>query len=71
MTTVIIPKRGGEYRRIGLVEVLWKVWVLITNNRLRTSITLHDALHGFRQARGAGMVTMEAELSQKLAGLYH
>ena len=39
------------------------------NNRLRSAITLQDALHGFRQGKGAGTATMEAKLAQQLAVL--
>ena len=38
------------------------------NNRLQDSIALHDTLHGFIQGKGMGTATMEAKLSQKLAG---
>ena len=46
-TMVLIPKGGGDYRGIGLVEIIWKVCTLIVNSRLQSSIVLHDALHGF------------------------
>ena len=70
-TMALIPNTGENYRGIGLVEVIWKVCVSITNNRLRAAITLHGKLHDFRQGRGTVTATMEAKLAQKLAGLYH
>ena len=50
---VIIPKVGWEYRGIELVEFIWKVYVLITDNRLWSVITLYGTLQGYRQGRGA------------------
>ena len=40
-------------------------------NIVRNAITLHDALHGFRQGRGAGTATIEANMAQQLAGIFH
>ena len=34
-------------------------------------MTLHDALHRFREGRGTGTATLEAKLAQKLVGLVH
>ena len=56
---VLIPKGGGYYKWIGLVECIWKVYASIMNNRLRASITLHYDSHGFRQVMEAGTATME------------
>ena len=61
---VLIPKGQGDYRGIGLVEVMWKVVALILNRRLTSSITFHDVLHGFRAGRGTGTATLEAKLLQ-------
>ena len=47
---VLIPKGGGYFRGIGLVEVIWKVCTSITNNSLQATINLHGALHGLRHA---------------------
>ena len=68
---VLIPKGGGGYSGIGLVEVIWKVRMSIVNSRLRSTIVLHDALHGFQQGRGAGTVVMEGKTEQKLVGIVH
>ena len=45
---VLIPKGRGEYRCIGLVEVMWKVCSVVVNFRLKRSFVLHNAFHGFR-----------------------
>ena len=68
-TVVLIPKGKKDYRGIGLVEVVWKVVAAILNRRFTSSITYHDALHGFRAGRGTGTATLEAKLLQQLAAL--
>ena len=66
---VLIPKGKKDYRGIGLVEVVWKVVAEILNRRFTSSITYHDALHGFRAGRGMGTTTLEANMLQKLADM--
>ena len=70
-TMVLIPKGGGEYRVIGLVETIYKVCTSIVNSRLQSSIVIHDLLHSFRQGRGTGTEIMEAKMEQQLAGIVH
>ena len=68
-TVVIIPKREGEFRGIGLVEVTWKLITVILHRWLTTGIQLHDVLHGFREGRGTGTANLEAKLLQQLAAM--
>ena len=70
-TMVLIPKGKGDYRGIGLVETIWKVYLSNVNSRLRSSIVLHDVLNGLRQGRGEGTAIMEAKMEQQLAGIVH
>ena len=70
-TMVLIPKGKREYRGIGLVETIWKVCTSIVNSRLRSSIVLHDVIHGLRQGRGTGTAIMEAKMDQQLAVIVH
>ena len=70
-TTVFLPKGRGDYCGIGLVEVVWKVCVTGVNCRLKRSVTLYDALHGFGAGRVAGTATLESKLAQQLAGISH
>ena len=56
-TVVLIPKGKGEFREIGLVEVIWKLLTIILHRRLTTGIKLHDVLHGFQEGRGTGTAT--------------
>ena len=43
-TVVLIPKGKREFRGIGLVEVSWKVVMVILHCRLAAGIKFHDAL---------------------------
>ena len=66
---VLIPKEKKDYRGIGLVEMVWKVVAAILNRHFTSSVTYHDALHGFRKGRGTGTATLEAKLLQQLAAM--
>ena len=68
-TVVLIPKRKGEFRGIGLVEVTWKVVAVILHRRLTARIKFYDALHGFWEGRGTGTATLEAKLLKQLAAM--
>ncbi len=68
VVTVLIPKGGGEYRGIGLLEPIWKVMERVMDTRLET-INLHDSLHGCLAGRGTGMGIIEGKLAQQLAHL--
>ena len=46
ITVVLLPKSGGDFRRIGLLEPAWKVVEILMDTRLKT-IELYDCLHGF------------------------
>ena len=62
----LIPKGGGEYGVIGLVEVLWKAVMVILNLLLSTSISFHDMLHIFQEGLGTGTASSEAKMIQQL-----
>ena len=63
---VLIPKGGGGYRGIGLLEPIWKVIEVIMDKRLN-EVEFRDSLHGFRAGRGTGTAIIEAKLAQQLA----
>ena len=50
-TMVFLLKGRGDYWEIGIVEVAWKVFAAVLNIRLKRSVILYDALHGFRVGR--------------------
>ena len=63
------PQGGKDYSGIGLLEVMWKVVAVILNRRFPSSITYHDALHGFRSGRGTGTATLETKMLQQLSAM--
>jgi hypothetical protein len=65
---VLIPKGGGDYRGIRLLEPMWKVCERVMDFHLNT-FDLHDSLHGCRDKRGTGTARIEAKLAQQLAHL--
>ena len=65
----LIPKGRGNYRGIGLLEVLWNVVTVIINLRFTSSIAFHDVLHGFWEGHGTGTASLEAKLLQQLAAI--
>ena len=70
-TMVFLPKGRGEYLRIGLMEVVCKVYAAVESFWLKRNVDLHDALHGFRVGRGLGTATLDSKLVQKLTGPAH
>ena len=61
---VLIPKKVGYYRGIGLVEVIWKAVAVILNRRFTAATTYHDFPHGFWAGHGMGTATLELKLLQ-------
>ncbi len=62
----LLPKGGGDYCGIGLLEPFWKVIEKIMVARL-SSVEFHDSLHGGLPGRGTGTATIKAKLHQSLA----
>ena len=50
----IIFKGNGEFRRVGLVEVIWKALSGVVNRRIRVEVKFYDVMQGFREGRGNG-----------------
>ena len=65
---VLLPKGGGDYRGIGLLEPFWKCVEIIMDRQLQV-VKFHDCLHSFLSERGTGTATTEAKLAQQLAYL--
>ena len=63
---VLIPKGGGDYRGIILVEVVWKVLKVIINRRFTASINFHNELHGFWAGCGKGTTSLKVKRLQQL-----
>ena len=66
---VLIPKGGGDYHVIGLVEVVWKAVAAIINRRFTALTTYHEYLHGFWAGRGMGTVTLEVKLLHQVTAM--
>ena len=67
MILVLIPKGTTDTRGIILLETLWKLVEALINTRLKTSLQMHDVLHGFSDGRWTGTAIMELKLAQELA----
>ncbi len=65
---VLIPKGGGDYRRISLLEPIWKIVEHVMDQRLN-AIKLYSRLHGCRNGCGTGTAIIEAKLAKQLAHL--
>mmetsp|Transcript_21821 Transcript_21821/g.47506 ORF Transcript_21821/g.47506 Transcript_21821/m.47506 type:complete len:265 (+) Transcript_21821:1172-1966(+) len=65
VVVVLLPKGGGNFRGIGLLEPFWKVLEIIMDRRLQV-VTFRDCLHGFVKGRGYGTAGLEAKLVQQL-----
>ncbi len=66
MVIVLLPKDGGNYQGIGLLNPFLKVVEKIMVHQLGT-IEFYPCLHGGLPKRGMGMATIEAKLAQQLA----
>ena len=65
---VLIPKGGGDYSGIGLLEPIWKCIEWVIDHQL-DAIELHNSLHGCRNKCGTGTMMIEAKLAQQLSYL--
>ena len=60
---VLLPKgNSGDYRGIGLLEVVWKLIERVLDRRMLET-EVHDSLHGYRAKRGCGTGRMKAKLA--------
>ena len=65
----LIPKgNSGDFRGVGLLEVVWKVIKQAIDAWLKC-VPMHNVLHGFRLGRNCDKNIMEAKLAQQLARL--
>jgi hypothetical protein len=66
MVVVLLPKGGGNFRGIGLLDPCWKVVEKIMVRRMG-AIDFDPCLHGGMPKRGMGTATILAKLAQQLA----
>ncbi len=55
---VLLPKRGGNYQGIGLINLIHNMVQLMVGSRLEI-IDFHDCLHSFLTGRAMGTVILE------------
>ena len=60
MVIVLLPKGGGDFQGIGLLDPCWKVVEKIMVRQMAI-IEFHPSLHGGLPKRGTGMATIEAK----------
>ena len=68
-TVVPIPKGNGNFRGIGLVDILWKTVTGILNCHLTAEIQFYDILQGFCTGRGTRTTSLEVKLLQQIMAL--
>ncbi len=66
MIVVLLPKGGGDFKGICLLNPFWKVVEKVMVCRLG-SIEFHPSNHGGLPKRGTGTAIIEAKLAQQLA----
>jgi hypothetical protein len=66
MVIILLPKGGGDFQGIGLLDPCWKV---VEKNMVcqMGTIDLHPCLHRGMPKQGTGTATIEAKLAQQLA----
>jgi hypothetical protein len=66
MIVVFLPKGGGDYHSIGLLNPIWKVIEKVMVSRF-SALKLHNCLHGRHPRQRTGTAIIEAKLQQQLA----
>ena len=66
MVIVLLPKGGGDYRGVGLLDPIWKVVEVVMDNRLKV-LDYHDCILGFLAWQGTETAPTEVKLAQQLA----
>jgi hypothetical protein len=65
---VLIPKGvPDQYRKIALLEVIYKLISAIITKFINNSTNFHSSIHGFRRERGTGTAIIEMQLRMQLA----
>ena len=64
---VLINKGGGDYRVLGLVEVVWMVVMVIPHRWFIAFASFHNKLYGLLAGRGTRTASLESKILQQLA----
>ena len=65
-TVILITKRKGDLRGIGIIKVLWKAIASLLNRCLMAEIFFNDTLHMFWEGRGTWTAALDANLLQHI-----
>ena len=65
-TVVLIPKVNGQFRGIGILEVLLVTLSGVINWWIGAAVQFHYVLNGFRVGRGTGTASLQSNLIQNL-----
>ena len=68
-TAILIKKRKGDFRSIGLIKVLWKAIKSLLNHRITAAIFFHDTLHVFWVGWGTGTASFKGNLLQQITAM--
>ena len=63
------PQGTCGHTGVGLLEVIWKLVEVIIGAQIKTVVTSHNFLHGFRAKRGTGTAMMEINMAQDLVSI--
>ena len=67
--TIVLITKGGRFRGIGLVEVLWKTITSLLDRWITAAIYFHDALRGFGVGQGMVTAALEDKILQHLTSM--
>ena len=63
---ILLPKGNGEFRVIGIIEVIWNTASGMINLHIWAKIIYHDVLHSLWAGRGMGTDSLKIKLLQQL-----
>ena len=66
---LLIPKGNGEFRGIGLVEVLYKALLRVIDKRIRAAVQFHDVFHDFWESWGMGTASLKYDFLQHIPAM--
>ena len=67
---LLLPKGGGESRRVRFVDVLWEALLRVVNWCIGEAVKFHDMLYVFRAGRGTWNASLEDNLLQNLIAMW-
>ena len=59
-------KGKGNFRVIGIMEVLWKTVSVVINHHIGAELNNHNVIHGLREGLGTGNSSLKSKMLQQL-----